>query len=182
MELTINVNDSCVKKIKALQRLKTMDADELEMFLAEGLEGVITASIFEELGMEVEDLSFNKIATHSSNEAPRVSRPSNKKEEIESQSYDENQHSLSSDVDETEEEPEEKQPNKKEDDFSFVEQNINNALSASALSDEDLVDESMDLGDSGDDDEPVVTSTKAKRARTAFTKPMVRVSDATYSS
>jgi len=179
MELTINVNDSCVKKIKALQRLKTMDADELEMFLADGLEGVITASIFEELGMEVEDLAFSKISSSSTDASPKLEKPTNTQEKIQAESYDENQHHLSSEQDESEEEEEKESP---ESDFSFVEKNINNALSASSLTDDDLVEEAMDLGDADDDEAPVVTSRGAKKARPVFTKPMVKVSDATFSN
>jgi hypothetical protein len=182
MELTINVNDSCVKKIKALQRLKTMDADELEMFLADGLEGVITASIFEELGMEIEELSFNKISSASTDDTPILpKRPSGRSETVQAEAHDENQHTLSSEQDDDEETVVDNVGGAQSE-FSFVDQNIQSAVSGMQLSDDDLADEAMDIGDADDEDEPSIAMPKARKASDRFTKPRIKVQDATYSN
>lgn len=177
-ELTLNIGISCVKKMRALKRLRQMTDEEVETFLVDGIEGVLSAVIFEELGMDLDDLTFGKIASASSDAAPRVAAPSNKQEEAQAETYGENQHTLSSEVDE-DTEPKAEEP--EQTDFSFVEQNIQNALSASSMSDDDLADQAMDVGDPDDEDEPVVAQ-KARKARSKFDKPAVRVSDATYSS
>jgi hypothetical protein len=185
MELTLTLNDSCEKKITALARLKQMNADELEMFLAEGLESVLTVSIFDELGMSAEDIGLSR-PTQSVPSGISFKKQASKQEETQEEVFDQNQHNLSSESDDEETSEETEEPKKKakqdpdsEFDFSFVESNIKNAISSDSVDDDQLADDALAIGDNGDDDEPVLQQ-RARNAVSRFTKPKARVLDATY--
>ena len=181
MELTIDVSDSCVKKIKALTRLKGMDADEIETYLSDGLESVVMVSICDELGMEPTELYIgsspaNVRLMHKNPTAEMISQPKSEQENTQAEIYNENQHVLSSESDDVPEEVKETEDPQ----FSFVDPSTDALNTANIENDDDLLDGSLLGGDAIDDDDEPIVARKATKARDAFTTPKVKISDATY--